>query len=343
MRPPRVAIVGAGYFAQFHIEAWHRLAQQGHCAFVGIADLDQVRTAAAAKQTGAKAYVDARVMLDSLEVDLLDIATPPATHAALVGLALEKRIPAICQKPLAPTLAEAESLAAQVAASAGQVWVHENFRWMPWYRAMRAALESGLLGKPHGMTSRIRPGDGQGPDAYLARQPYFQTMPRFLVHETLIHLIDTYRYLFGDVVAVQAQLRRLNPAIAGEDAGIVSLRFANGAVGLIDANRCNDHSADNTRLTMGEAWLEGSAGVMRLDGYANLFFKPHQSAEHAHAYSWNNQGFGGDCVYHQQLHVLNALAGREMPVNLVGDYLTNIRIEEAVYQAHDERREVALA
>ena len=46
---------------------------------------------------------------------------------------------------------------------------------------------------------RLRPGDGQGPRAYLDRQPYFQTMPRLLVVETAIHWIDTFRFLMGEV------------------------------------------------------------------------------------------------------------------------------------------------
>ena len=64
-------------------------------------------------------------------------------------------------------------------------------------------------------------GDGWGDNAYLDRQPYFQTMPRLLVVETAIHWIDTFRFLFGEVDAVYARLRRINPAIAGEDAGLI--------------------------------------------------------------------------------------------------------------------------
>ena len=54
----------------------------------------------------------------------------------------------------------------------------------------------------------MRPGDGQGKDAYFNRQPYFQKMERFLIHETAIHLIDVYRYLFGDIKSVFASLSR---------------------------------------------------------------------------------------------------------------------------------------
>ena len=53
-------------------------------------------------------------------------------------------------------------------------------------------------------------------------------MPRFLVHETAIHLIDVFRFLFGEVATVTALLRRLNPVVAGEDLGLFVLDMVDG-------------------------------------------------------------------------------------------------------------------
>jgi len=50
-------------------------------------------------------------------------------------------------------------------------------------REARHLVDAGRIGMPLHVTFRLRPGDGQGPQAYLARQPYFQNMPRFLIHE----------------------------------------------------------------------------------------------------------------------------------------------------------------
>ena len=88
----------------------------------------------------------------------------------------------------------------------GQLVVHENFRWQPWYREAHRLIRDGVLGKLHSVAFRLRPGDGQGPRAYLERQPYFQKMPRLLVHETAIHWIDTFRFLMGEITAVYASL-----------------------------------------------------------------------------------------------------------------------------------------
>ena len=327
-------MVGAGYFAQFHLDAWQRLEREGAVELVAVCDADESRGKQACRQFGARrSFQTAAAMLDAIDCDLLDIATPPATHAGLVAQAVERGLAAICQKPVAPTLQEAEEIARLATDSSKPVFVHENFRWMPWYVEMRRQIGAGTLGRIHSLAVRMRPGDGQGPNAYLTRQPYFQQMPRFLVHETLVHYIDTLRFLLGPMVAVTARLRRVNPAIMGEDAGYVIVEFASGATGLIDANRLNDHPAANPRLTMGEVWLEGANGVLRLDGDANLHLKPHSQSEKPHNYAWADIGFGGDCVYAQQAHVLRHLQHGEPAVNLVADYLLNVWIEEAIYRS----------
>ncbi len=341
--PPVLGVAGAGYFAQFHLEAWQRLQAQGLVSLAGLAEPDIRKRETAMRTYGIEqGFVDSAAMIAAIAPDVLDIATPPATHLELVTLAAAQGVACISQKPLAPTYAEAVALV-DIAERAGiRLAVHENFRWMPWYREMHRCLESGMLGTPHTIAVRMRPGDGQGPDAYLSRQPYFQKMQRFWVHETAIHFIDSFRFLFGEVTSVSALLRRLNPVIAGEDSGYITLQFASGPTGLIDGNRLNDHSADNTRLTMGEHWLEGSNGVLRLDGYGHLFWKPHGQQEQPHAYAWDNVGFAGDCVYPQQRHLIEAFAAGRAPVNTGREYLRNYHIEEAVYRSHEERRSIAV-
>ncbi len=194
------------------------------------------------------------------------------------------------------------------------------------------------------MTFRLRPGDGQGPGAYLDRQPYFQTMERFLVHETAIHLIDVFRYLMGEATALFAQLRRLNPAIAGEDAGVIHLDFASGARGLFDGNRLADHAANDPRLTMGEMLLEGSAATLRLDGDGRLWLRRHGEGGEAQVdYDWSTAGFGGDCVYRLQRHVVDHLTNGAPIMNTAREYLTNLRIEQAVYESNAAGRVVPLA
>ncbi len=168
--------------------------------------------------------------LDAEQPDLVDLITPPATHREFVGQAVRaRRCRRSARSPSAPSYAEARGAHRDGRARAGvPLIVHENFRWMPWYREAQRADRRRRAGHAALVAFRLRPGDGQGPRAYLDRQPYFQQMPRLLVLETAIHWIDTFRYLMGEVSGVYAQLRRVNPVIAGEDAGYIVFEFAGG-------------------------------------------------------------------------------------------------------------------
>ena len=287
-------------------------------------------------------FTEVSAMLDAARPDLLDIVTPPETHLDCVRAGADRGIAMICQKPFCRTLAEAEQAVAIAEGAGTTLVVHENFRFQPWYAETRRLLDAGALGEPLGLTFRLRPGDGRGRSAYLDRQPYFRTMKRFLVHETAIHLIDTFRYLLGEVDWVYADLRRLNPVIAGEDAGQILLGFGNRTRGLIDGNRLVDHVAENRRRTMGEMLLEGDEAVLRLDGDGRLFLRPLDSNdEHDCRFDWQDIDFGGDCVYRLQRHVVDHLSHGSPLSNSGRDFLANLRIEQAVYRSAAEGRRIA--
>lgn len=333
----RVACVGTGYFSRFQYRAWKRLRE---VELVALCNRTRDKAEEFAAEFGVpRVFTDLETMLKVAKPDLLDIITPPETHLSAIRLAAAHGVDVICQKPFCATLGEARQ-ALEIAEQAGiSVTVHENFRFQPWHQAIRRFLAEGRLGPVYQATFRLRPGDGQGPEAYLERQPYFQAMPRFLIHETAIHLIDVFRSLFGDPIAVTALLRRLNPAIAGEDSGLFVLDMADGTRCIFDGNRLSDHAAQNCRLTMGEFLIEGEKGVLILDGDGVLSFRPHgdKIAQNID-YPWENTDFGGDCVYRFQRHVIDHRFGRGLIETSARDYLSNIRVEEAIYESNDTGR-----
>ena len=242
----RGVVIGAGYFSDFHLDAWRRLpGAQIVCA----CDLDETKARQAAAKYGiSEVATDPRLAIERDDLDFVDIATPPGGRLELVELAVRRGLAVICQKPLGADFATANRVLDAGAASSAPFMVHENFRFQPWYREIKRLLETGVIGgKLHSITMRSRMGDGWGGDAYLSRQPYFRTMPRLLVHETGIHFVDTFRYLAGEIVECSASLRRLNPVIAGEDSGRLSFRFQSGAEAVWDANRYNESLSEDFR------------------------------------------------------------------------------------------------
>lgn len=329
-----VACVGAGYFAQFHLEAWQRLPEVN---LVAICDQNEAKaTAYAETYKAAKAYTSIDALLQHEHIDVLDIITPPETHFAMCQKAAEKGIHIICQKPLAPTLQEASDMIQMVHKHGVRFMVHENWRFQPWYRQIKQMLDAGKIGnKLHSVYFRMRMGDGWRSDAYRNRQPYFRTMPRLLVYETGIHFIDTFRYLLGEVESVFGDLRKLNPEIAGEDCGMILFDFANGAKGIWDANRFNESHHPNPRYTFGEMLLEGNGGSIRLYNDGQITLQTLGEEAHNIAYHHEDKNFAGDCVYHLQKHFVACFLNN-LPFETNGvAYLRNLEVQEAVYQSAD--------
>ncbi|MEO8012847.1 MAG: Gfo/Idh/MocA family oxidoreductase [Polaromonas sp.] len=338
--PPRIAVVGAGYFAQFQVEGW----RDAGAPVLALCDQDAARAQALADRFGiAHRYTDTVAMLDQERPTLLDVVLPPVAQEPIVRAALQRGILIICQKPFGADLAQAEAMT-QLAEDAGvPLVIHENFRFTPWFREVHRLIQVGHFGRVYGASFRLRPGDGQGPRAYLDRQPYFQTMPKLLVRETAVHFIDAFRHLLGEVRAVTARLRRLNPVIAGEDSGVIILEFNDDRTGVFDGNRLSSHVADNPRRTMGEMWVEGENGVLRLDGDARLWWQAHGEPEVEHVYDQGSSGaFGGACTA-LQAHVLKHLSHGTPLQNSARDYLINLHVEAAVYHSHATGRRVSMA
>ncbi len=326
-RPPiRIACVGAGYFSRFHYESWARMPE---VALVGACDHDLAK----AHATGLPGFVELAEMLEQTVPDVLDIILPPAGHSEAIRMAISAGVGTIiCQKPFCSSLDEAEAMVALAQHAGVTLIVHENFRFQPWYRAIKSAIRDGLIGQVQQATFRLRPGDGQGPEAYLDRQPYFQKMERFLVHETAVHLIDTFRFLLGDPVSVYADLRRLNPAIAGEDAGLIILEHPGNTRAVIDGNRHLDHDARNLRCTMGEGLFEGTEGTLSLRGDGSVWHRAFATRDQIQRLApTDDDSFGGGCVHAFQRHVVNGLGGTGQIETLAEEYLEVLRIEAAVY------------
>ncbi|MBL4918070.1 Gfo/Idh/MocA family protein [Szabonella alba] len=237
MKPIRVAIAGAGAISSFHLHGWQ--AQQG-VELVAICDPDRNRAAERAAEFGIpQVFDDVALMLDATRPDALDIITPVASHAPLVRLAADHGIHVICQKPMTPTVAEAEALIAEVGERI-RFMVHENYRFRPHYAEMIARLAAGAVGRIRHVRLTVRASSlhdypGRVP-FLLGRQPYLAQFPRLLVFEVLIHHLDALRAMLGEMEPLAAILDRINPVLAGEDAALVTLRTQTGALVQIDAN-----------------------------------------------------------------------------------------------------------
>ena len=255
----RGTVIGCGFFAENHLNAW---ASMPDVELVAVCDIDAVKAENAARKFGAERhYSDAATMLREQKPDFVDIATTVASHRALVELAAAERIPAIVQKPFGPSMADCEAMVAACAAARVPLMVHENFRFQPPLRTIRELTGQGLIGTPHFGRVTFRTGH----DIYI-KQPYLATEERFIISDLGVHVLDMARFYFGEVASIACRTKRVNPNIKGEDSATMLLQHKGGAVSVIDCSYATPILPDPFPETLVE--IDGDQGAMRLEqGY----------------------------------------------------------------------------
>ncbi len=321
-------MIGAGYFAGFHAEAWQRITD---VEIVGVVDPLLERAQEFASEWNIKrVYQDAEELFSKHALDFVDLATRPETHLELTWLAAGHNVNIICQKPMAPSWEECLQMVKAAEQQGVRLLMHENWRWQPWYRQMKRLLEDQKLGKVFYLGYRMRSGDGRGENPYKL-QPYFRQMKLLLVYETIIHFLDTFRYLEGEFESLFCQMTRVNPVLQGEDCAVVQLAFQSGARGVIDANRISGPPA--LTLTLGECRLEGEEATLRLSEDGRLWLKRYDQDEIQHPYELPEYGYRGNSVEATQRHCVDALRSGSRCESEGRDYLKTMEAVFACYRS----------
>lgn len=261
----RIAVLGAGWVSAYHLEAWRK--QNERAEVVALADPNEVTRQSRSVAYGiASAYDSAEALFADAEIDAVDICAPREAHVGLVRLAAERGLPILCQKPLAPTLAEAFQLVTDIRDHT-RLMVHENWRFRQPYRRLRTWLDAGYAGKIRQvqlevLSSGMIP-DNAGMRPAIVRQPFFRTLDRLLVAEVLIHHIDSLRFLLGELEFVHARLARSHDGIRGEDIASLVLKRADDLPVVITANLAV-HGAPP--LPQDQLRIFGARSTLFLDG-----------------------------------------------------------------------------
>ena len=330
-------MIGAGYFAQFHAESWSRTSG---ARIEAVADAMPGRANEFAAKWGIpRTYLDAAQMLDHEKPDFVDVVTRPEAHLPLTELAASRGIQVICQKPMAPSWQDCRAMVSACKRAGVGLLIHENWRWQPWYRETKRVMESGALATPYHLAFRHRTGDGLGSTPY-SQQPYFVQMPRLLVYETLVHHLDTGRYLAGEIDSLYCQMKRINPVIAGEDCVVIHLSFASGVQGLIDGNRISGKVPSS--LALRSFRVEGDQGMIRCSSSGKLFLTQHGKDETALSYGLPSVGYRGDSIRAAQEHYISCLQTGQRCESEGEEYLKTVAAVEACYDSAQAGRVVKI-
>jgi D-apiose dehydrogenase len=338
----RGVLIGCGHISRSHLPGW---AASPDSTIVAVCDLDRQRAETRAAEFGiGHVYTDPAAMLDAEKPDFVDIATRPETHRSLIQLAADRGVHVVCQKPLAPTLAEAEEMATICQQAGVRFMVNEMWRFLPWYRDLAPRLEAGEIGPVHyaRFLGGRRPFRRTRP--INDTQPYFADMPKLIVYEMIIHWIDTARYLFGEVGTVYARLAKLNPAIAGEDVALLVLTHLAGTTTLMDHSWGTPSEQHEEGRRDANLLIEGRDGSYYLEDGPGVLTRISLDGEREVIGRYKEQGdpflaaFAG-CLGHFA-HCLRTGEEFESPIE---DNLKTLAVTLAAYESAAQKQIISLA
>ncbi|NHZ70451.1 MAG: Gfo/Idh/MocA family oxidoreductase [Proteobacteria bacterium] len=268
----RGAMLGTGSIAVHHLRAWQAIPR---VEIVALANRTRDKAVSLGSEFGiheTHVYSDYRDLLESEDVDFVDIATAPQIHREQVLAAAGAGVHVFCQKPFAPSMPEALEMVEACESAGVRCIVNENWRWRRWYRDLKEMLDEGVIGTPryarlyHHDDAVLPIPDSSNP-TLLARQPYVATMPRLLIYEVGVHYIDVMRFLFGDVDRVLAHTSHISPLVEGEDLAMLMMGFGDDMVGLIDISwgSFTPEERRGARGALESFVVEGDAGTIELD------------------------------------------------------------------------------
>jgi predicted dehydrogenase len=249
----RIGLVGAGHIAASHLAAWR---EAPGCELAGILDVRREAAAARASQFGVERV---HGEIDSLvtDCDVVDVCTPPATHAELARTAIAAGRHLLCEKPLVTSLDEWEELADLLEGSDSRIAVVHNLKYVRAVRRARRWLEDGRLGRLLRL-SRLFLTDPAG-DRMLAGPHWSHELPGGRWFETLPHALYLIHSFLGPLEPAGVTALHTAGAPPGAPADEVTVLFR-GATGLADV-----HYSANCRLNRRLLTLWGTHGRVTID------------------------------------------------------------------------------
>jgi predicted dehydrogenase len=238
----RVGLVGTSWWADaMYLPA---LADHPRGAISAICGRDPERTLAVADRWGIEhAFTSWTDMLDCGLVDAVIVASPNDTHHPITVAAIARGFPVLCEKPVALTAADAESMAAAAEARGLTTMVPFTYRWMPTHRWIKELIDDGYVGRPYHVNLRYFAGFAR--DQTYSWRFDVERSGGGLLGDLGSHLLHLARWWLGEVSAIGALATTFvdrdarpdgTPYAQGEDAATINVRFGSGAFGTLEVS-----------------------------------------------------------------------------------------------------------
>ncbi|MCA0297217.1 MAG: Gfo/Idh/MocA family oxidoreductase [Actinobacteria bacterium] len=241
----KIGLVGAGFIGLLHAR---NLSASPLFELTVVAEPNEATANRVAQETGARVVADWTELVDDPLLDAVLLASPAELHADQVVAFADAGKHILCEKPLALNLEDADRAVAAAQEAGVLLQVDFNRRLDPHHAVLRTAVEEGRVGAPTIVNIISRDPGLPGPD--------YRRGPGKMFMDTTIHDFDMARFLAGsEITEVSALSAATIDELAREaddaDTTVVALRFANGALGIIDNSRQARYGYDQRAEVLG--------------------------------------------------------------------------------------------
>lgn len=336
------ALLGCGRIAQRHADLLGT-GQIAGAKLVAVCDTNGARAEAYGSKYGVPAFASIDDLLAAPGVDIVSVLTPSGLHAdhAIRVAAAGRHV--LVEKPMALRLDDADRMIAACDAAGVRLFVVKQNRFNVPVVQARKALEAGRFGRLVLGTVRVRWCREQ---AYYDQDAWRGTWAQDggVMANQASHHIDMLEWMMGDVASVHARMTTALVRIEAEDTAVATLKFRNGALGIIEAT-----TAARPKDMEGSISILGERGAVEIAGFAVNKIRTWQfadpdpiDAEVMEKFSVNPPnvyGFGHQAYYE---HVVAGLKGEggALVDGLQGR--RSLELISALYESVETGREVHL-
>ena len=336
------ALVGCGRIAKRHSELLGH-NQIKNASLVAVCDIDEEKAKKIGEQFNIPYYTDMDDMMQKESIDAVSVLTESGYHAKhVINLAkYGKHI--VVEKPMALTLEDADAMIKSCDENGCKLFIVKQNRFNVPVVKLREAMDENRFGRLVLGTIRVR---------WCRDQNYYDQawwrgrwdMDGGVLTNQASHHVDLLEYMMGDVESVFAKSITALVDIEAEDTAIVTLKFKNGALGIIEAT-----TAARPKDLEGSISILGETGTVEIGGFAvnkmlhwNFAYKKEGDDEVMEKYSVNPPnvyGFGHQAYYE---HVVDSIINNKKQLVDGLEGRKSLELISAIYESIETGKEVFL-
>ncbi len=318
-KPIRFGLIGAGGIAQTYAQVFQTLED---AQLAAVADVRADAARAMAESSSCPWFDSHEALADKGAVDAVLVCTPPSTHVAICEHFLAKKVPVLCEKPLAMDSAGARSLVNLAEKNGTLFTMASKFRYTEDVVRAKSIVASGILGEivlfENAFTSRVDMTNRWNSKAPLSGGG--------VLIDNGTHSVDIVRYFLGPVSEVMAVEGKRVQGLQVEDTARIFVKSASGVMGSIDLS-WSLHKEIDSYID-----VYGSHGTVRV-GWKQSKYRQASSPD------WVVFGNGYNKVQAMGSQIRNfakALLGEEKLLITGTDAIASVEVIEAAYRSMRE-------